>query len=66
MNNVIKFPLAHVEKRIEDNFNETFARMQAAGMTQEEMQALLRKTLADMGAVEVDGVWTIPGASHGR
>lgn len=58
--NVIKFPTAHIEKRIKDAYNGMFARMLAAGMTQQEIHDVLLNTVKEMGGVEVDGVWRIP------
>lgn len=61
MSEVIKFPSAPMEKNVTRHFSALFARMSEMGLTPEQQNELLLQTFKDMGAVEIDGVWQIPG-----
>jgi hypothetical protein len=63
MTNILKFPNRLMEQTIKDRFNDLFTRMADAGLSQEQMDELLVKSLKDIGAVEIDGVWRVPGAT---
>jgi hypothetical protein len=57
---VTVFPTGPMERNVKRHFEELFARMRELGITDEQANALLIQSLKDIGAVEVNGVWTVP------
>lgn len=60
--NVLKFPTSQLEQNWQRRFDSLFARGREQGLTAEQMNAMLLETFKEMGAVEIDGVWQIPGS----
>jgi hypothetical protein len=59
---VIPFPTEQLEKNWQRHFNNLFARGREQGLSAEQMNVMLLETFREMGAVEIDGVWQIPGS----
>lgn len=58
---VLQFPVAPFCENLKRHMNDLFREMGEKGLTQEQQQELLVKSLKEIGAVEIDGVWRMPG-----